>query len=391
MLCGETLFRVKSLSSPAATAVEDRLFVALAVLRAILLLNAVGLNIYRRDNFEHPLAAVACVAVMVLWTGFAYVAYGRPGHRRATLLVIDLALAVALMLVTPLVKGDDFRATMPGFWVAAALLAWAVRFGWAGGLAAGLVLAVTDLAPREEIRQSDYSNAFLLVLAGAITGYLCDSLQKMAADRESAERAAAAAEERTRLARAVHDGVLQVLSLVQRRGRELGGEIAELGHLAGEKERELRRLIRAQDSVPLDTDIVDVAAALARLEERASVTVSTPGHPVEIEAPTARELLAAVRACLDNIRLHVGENAPAWVLLQAHHDRIELSVRDEGPGIPSGRLDAAAAEGRLGVTESVRGRLAALDGTAEVATGSYGTEWELIVPVSSHGSAQVGS
>ena len=37
-------------------AVEDRLFRALAVLRVVVLLNAVGLNVYRADNFAHPLA-----------------------------------------------------------------------------------------------------------------------------------------------------------------------------------------------------------------------------------------------------------------------------------------------------------------------------------------------
>ena len=65
----------------------------------------------------------------------------------------------------------------------------------------------------------------------------------------AAERTAATEAERARLARAVHDGVLQVLALVQRRGGELGGEAGELGRLAGEQEIRLRALIRAQDSV----------------------------------------------------------------------------------------------------------------------------------------------
>ena len=48
----------------------------------------------------------------------------------------------------------------------------------------------------------------------------------MAVERDQALRAAAVAQERARLARAVHDGVLQVLALVQRRGGELGGDSA---------------------------------------------------------------------------------------------------------------------------------------------------------------------
>ena len=43
------------------------------------------------------------------------------------------------------------------------------------------------------------------------------------------------------------------------------------------------------------------------------------------------------------------------MLLEAFADRVEVSVRDEGPGIPEGRLEEAAAEGRLGVSESIRG------------------------------------
>ena len=59
---------------------------------------------------------------------------------------------------------------------------------------------------------------------------------------------------------------------------------------------------------------------------------------------------------------------------------MELSIRDEGPGIPAGRLEQAETEGRLGVSESIRGRVADLGGSVELATGSYGTEWEVTVP-----------
>ena len=41
-----------------------------------------------------------------------------------------------------------------------------------------------------------------------------------------------------------------------------------------------------------------------------------------------------IAACLDNVSRHVGEGAPAWVLLEDLGDRVEVSVRDEGPGIP---------------------------------------------------------
>lgn len=375
---------MSSWSSAAAVAVQDRLFGALAVLRAIVLVNAVALNIYRAANFTHPRAGAACVAVMVLWTGVASWAYADARRRTFALLLADLVIAVALLVVTPVVKGAGFHATVPGFWVMAALMAWSIRYRWVGGLVAGVLLAAVDLSLRQDVGQSDYGNAFLLVIGGPIVGFMGASLQQMAADREVAERAAAVAAERARLARAVHDGVLQVLALVQRRGRELGGDAAELGRLAGEQERELRALIRAQESVtarPVET--VDLVGELSRLERSAAVTVSTPAVPVELPAESAREILAAVRACLDNVQRHVGEGAPAWVLLQAFPDRVEISVRDDGPGIADGRLAQAAAHGRLGVVESIRGRIADLGGSAELVTGTFGTEWELVVPRSS--------
>lgn len=351
------------------------------MLRLVLLVNAVALNVYRAENFQRPVAGLVCVLVMVAWTGFAVHASLDPRRRTALLLGADLAVAVGLLLVTPLVKGDGFHATVPGFWVAGAVLAWAVHYRWVGGLVAAVVLAVADLGVRQEISQTNYGNVFLIVIGGGIIGLLAESLQRMAVERDRAQRDAATAAERARLARAVHDGVLQVLALVQRRGLELGGEAAELGRLAAEQEAALRTLIRSQDALaPAEVaGTLDLVAALTALEGRGA-TVVTPGTPVELPAAVATELVAVVSACLDNVAVHVGPDAPAWVLLEAFPDRVEVSVRDEGPGIPAGRLEQAEAEGRLGVSQSICGRMADLGGTATLSTGSYGTEWELVVP-----------
>lgn len=358
------------------------MFRALAVLRVVVLVNAAGLNLYRSDNFERPLGGLLCVAVMLAWTGVATWGYAQAHRRGVALLGADLAVAVGLIAVTPLVKGADFNATVPGFWVMGALLAWAIRYHWQGGLVAGGLLCAIDLLVRDGVDQNNYGNLFLLLIGGPIVGFVCESLQQMAAERDQAEREAAASAERARLARVVHDGVLQVLALVQRRGKELGGPAAELGRLAGEQESALRTLIRSQDSVDPDSPAgtLDLAAGLARLGERSGVNVATPGTAVELPAAVVSELVAVVSACLDNVRLHVGRDAPAWLLLEAFPDRVELSVRDEGPGIPDGRLAEAEAQGRLGVSESIRGRVRDLGGTAELSTGSFGTEWELTVP-----------
>jgi signal transduction histidine kinase len=76
---------------------------------------------------------------------------------------------------------------------------------------------------------------------------------------------------------------------------------------------------------------------------------------------------------------HAGPAAHAWILLEDLGDEIVLSVRDDGPGIPAGRLAAAVAEGRLGVAKSIEGRVVALGGVADLRTKD-GTEWEFRVP-----------
>jgi len=95
-----------------------------------------------------------------------------------------------------------------------------------------------------------------------------------------------------------------------------------------------------------------------------------------------------VANALDNVVAHAGADAHAFVLLEDLGDSVVISIRDDGVGIPAGRLDQAVAEGRIGVAKSIVGRMNWLGGSARLNTGSdTGTEWELTVPrrVQHHG------
>ncbi|WP_371821011.1 ATP-binding protein [Tsukamurella sp. PLM1] len=92
-----------------------------------------------------------------------------------------------------------------------------------------------------------------------------------------------------------------------------------------------------------------------------------------------------MRNALDNTALHAGEGARSYLLLEDVGDAVLVTVRDDGTGIAPGRLDAARAEGRLGVSESIVGRMRALGGSAELTTDvGGGVEWELSVPRAAH-------
>lgn len=58
-----------------------------------------------------------------------------------------------------------------------------------------------------------------------------------------------------------------------------------------------------------------------------------------------------------------------------------VSIRDDGPGFAPGRLAEARAAGRLGVVQSIEGRLRDLGGTASFHSApGEGVEVELTVP-----------
>jgi signal transduction histidine kinase len=221
-----------------------------------------------------------------------------------------------------------------------------------------------------------------LVLAAAVAvvgvGHL---LAVRRADRRHAEqiRREAAERERERLARPIHDGVLQVLALVQRQGADLGDEGARLAALAGEQEVALRTLLTGGVAVSAGA-ATDLRTPLRGLATPA-VEVNSPGAPVLLPASSVSDLTAAVRAALDNVARHAGPGARAWILIEQEPDGVRVTVRDDGTGFDTVRLDEAAAEGRLGVAQSMRGRIADLGGrTTFLSTPGEGTEVEFWLP-----------
>ncbi|MEV5571146.1 DUF5931 domain-containing protein [Spirillospora sp. NPDC052269] len=402
--------------------VGSALWRSVAVYRFLALLYAGVLIAWNHDKYERPYAAWIVLAGMVLWTGYVTVAYGGGRKQRWSLLIADLLVAVAAVLSTVWVETTfgiaQGRPTIPAAWVVAALLAWAVSGGRRLGLLAAGVIGSADLFVHtlnaSTPGPATFGNIVLLVLTGLVVGHVV----RMSVDAEArlarAVEMEASTRERERLARDIHDSVLQVLAMVQRRGAEAGGEAAELGRLAGEQEAALRALIteaplpRPRSSVdagsgPGDRSVADVlkrgaASSGAFGASRASggqsdlrarltalssarVSVATPATPVLLSEHVADELTAAVEAALSNVRQHVGETARAWVLLEDDGaDEVIVSIRDDGPGIPPGRLEHAEADGRLGVAQSIRGRVRDLGGTVAIhSTPGEGTELELTV------------
>lgn len=352
--------------------------------RVITLCYAAVLIIRDHGFYAHPAGGLAALAVMTGWTAMTVAAYRRPAGRAVWVIVADLCVAAALIVSTRWIdtaaRVDAGAPTIPGAWAAGPVLACAVAGGPWAGIASGLLISAADFGEHTvKPPGGTFNGTVLLLIAGGVGGYLVRLGLRAEAEIERAARLDAAASERERIARGIHDSVLQILALVSSRGRALGGEAAELGRLAGEQEAALRALLTADSQPTFRPGLLDVRSLVEPFAD-SRITVSCPATPVLLPAVAATALSGAVTAALDNVVRHGGPDARAWVLVEDEGEQVRVSVRDDGTGFGDGRLAEAVAEGRLGVSHSIVGRLREVGGTACLTSSpGLGTEVELRV------------
>ncbi|MEP9416506.1 ATP-binding protein [Gordonia sp. VNQ95] len=350
---------------------------------------ALGFQIAINNDLVRPgltWVLFALMAIANVWWSIGYVAgFGRNWWFVGS----EIAVSVVMILSTSYVADAAWVAGNQPWpttlWMTNCVLSAALLGGSLYGMAAGAAIGASTFVVKNYIVWNFGRNAtfLLLIMTGMALGLAATRARVTHARLSAAIRSAAEASERERLAREVHDGVLQVLALVARRGSEIGGETAELARLAADQEQRLRRLIAAQPATPADDPPAgeqDLAAALRALGSDA-VSVSTPPDAVALPAEAAAEILAAVGNILHNAELHAGPDAHSYVLLEDLDDEVIVSVRDTGVGIAPGRLEQARAEGRMGIERSIIGRIDDLGGHARLHTApGAGTEWELTIP-----------
>lgn len=353
-------------------------------LRIVTFLFAAVNVIENHTGYVRPWLAWVTLGVMALWSVFTSRAYSTTWGRRWPIVLTDLVLTCGLMSLSPLIMSDHQLLTLnvpliTTIWACVPAVALGALGGPYAGLAGGLAVGLSTYLSKGVPSLDLLRDVVLLGGAGMVVGMASATARRSAVLLAQALRAEAATAERERLARSIHDSVLQVLARVRKRGLEVGGEAAELAKMAGEQEVALRNLVAA---APVDSTVdgeIDLRPGLQVLATP-RVQVSTPATQVMFASAAAGELTSLVREALSNVDKHAGEDARAWVLLEDLGEEIVLSVRDDGPGIPEGRIAVAAAEGRMGIEKSIKGRVESLGGTLELQTGpGEGTEWEVRV------------
>ncbi|GAA4977075.1 ATP-binding protein [Kineococcus glutinatus] len=216
--------------------------------------------------------------------------------------------------------------------------------------------------------------AALVVLAG--TGLVLAPWAVRLWSELGEERAALAREQqRAEFAAHIHDSVLQTLALIQRRA----GDPAEVARLARSQERDLRSWLYGSSSTGDGTLGAALRAVAAEVEDAHGATVDVIVVGDLDERNLDRRTTALVQACREAL-LNAARHGGGVVSVYAEADGpagVEVFVRDRGPGFDL----SAVPEDRLGVRQSILGRMQRAGGRAEVrpAPGG-GTEVALRLP-----------
>ena len=178
------------------------------------------------------------------------------------------------------------------------------------------------------------------------------------------------ATERADIAAHLHDSVLQTLALVQRRA----DDPATVIRLARSQERELREWLYADQNRSSDSLASAVTHVTHEVEDEHGIPIEvvvTGDRPMD---DGGQALVKATREALLNAVRHGA--APVSVYVEVGPSGVEAFVRDHGPGFEMGEIG----DDRLGVRESILGRMRRHGGAAKIRRLESGTEIELTLP-----------
>ena len=252
--------------------------------------------------------------------------------------------------------------------------------GWAR-LAAGLALVVAGVLVMVSGSGSWEQTWLALLSSVAVLGGVALVLLpwglKFWRDLEAERAGRVRATERAEIAAHLHDSVLQTLALIQRRA----GNETDVVRLARAQERELRGWLYRDPGKEAGQLSEGINAAAAEVEDALgqAVEVVTVGDCAMSERHEA--LVQAAREAMLNAARHGG--GAVSVYLEVTDGAAEVFVKDRGAGFDP---DAVPAD-RLGVRESIVGRMNRNGGSASINSSRDGTEVRLRLPLTEGASA----
>jgi signal transduction histidine kinase len=192
-----------------------------------------------------------------------------------------------------------------------------------------------------------------------------DSVRAVAEATQASERRT-----RARIMQLLHDEALQSLLAAR---QELALAVRRPDRVAQARtavERAVRELREAVSAVHPETlepaGLREALHAVVSAQARAAGFEAVLDLAVEPEVDCAPLLLSLTRELTTNVARHAGARELRVDLRAAGGDLL-LELRDDGVGIPSGRIEEALADGHIGLA-SARRRVRALGGELEIAS-----------------------
>ena len=299
-------------------------------------------------------ALVALAGFVLLTIGLLLVGTGADSQLIIPLLLGLAGIALAWMNLSP--NGTQLLSMLGG--IALIFIGWAIYVS-------NVTYVGWGTSPRR-IMLSGFIMIACIVLA--VMPWANAMLQRLSREQALKERE----EERADMTAHLHDGVLQTLALIQLHSEDPSTVFT----LARGQERELREWLYQERS----TSDRSVSAGLKQI---AAEVEDEHGKPIEVVTvgdahPSAQTdaLLDATRQALVNAVTHGSE--PVSLYCEATDTTVEVFVRDHGEGFD---IDAIPPD-RLGIRESIIGRIKRRGGTVEIVSrAGWGTEVRMHMPI----------
>jgi signal transduction histidine kinase len=234
-----------------------------------------------------------------------------------------------------------------------------------------------------------------LAFAQRIVRHICPALDNVYLLHRL--RSKSAANERARIARELHDGIIQSVMGVQMqlhtlgpaaaaRSRSLADELNRLAALLHEEVLNLRDLMQQMKPLELPPDrFVDTLAdTVQRFQYESGIAARfiTQHDVVDLPPRVCRELLRVVQEALVNVRKHSGARH-VFVRLTLGSGLCSLWIEDDGCGFPfTGRLSLPELATRRQVPRVIAERVRLLGGTLTVESApTEGARLEISIPL----------
>lgn len=319
-------------------------------------------------------------------------------HRRLTQ-AVDLAF-FSLMLFFTAGTTNPFIA----YFIFAVICA-TLRWQWRGALwtAAASLVSFLGIGLYLILEEPGFNalplavRGIYLALIAFLLGYMGFFEERTRREMSVLAAEAMATEERIRVARDLHDGVLQSLtgiglrlaavrSLLEKDPRSAREALESVQRLLTLEQRDLRFFIQELKPRPRSQAEVSLAFRVTELVHRIELEwglraeLRADGLEEPIPEPLAREIYNVVREALVNAARH-GEASAVRLEVRRDGDRLLISVEDNGRGFPfQGRLShAALAEGSVG-PRNLFERVSSLGGSLDLESGAGGARLDINLP-----------